>query len=86
MATHGRPDLLTAVSFLITQVKWPNEGDYKKIKKNSSYLNATKGLNLILKANLPFQLHCYVDASYAVHVDGKGRTGNVVTLGTGALK
>ena len=46
----------------------------------------TKDLNLILKANLLFQLHCYVDASYAVHIDGKGRVGNVVTLGTGALK
>jgi len=33
---------------------------------------------------LPLKLHCYVDASYAVHVNGKGRTGNVVTfLGTG---
>jgi hypothetical protein len=43
-------------------------------------------MKLILKANIPFKLHCYVDASYAVHVDGKGRTGNVVTLGTGAFK
>jgi len=41
---------------------------------------------LILKTDTPFKLYCYVDASYAVHVDGKGRTGNVVTLGTGALK
>jgi len=35
---------------------------------------------------MPFKLHCYVDALYAVHVDGKGCTGNVVTLGTGAFK
>ena len=35
---------------------------------------------------MQLKLHCYVDASYAVHVDGKGRTGNVVTLGTGACK
>ena len=41
---------------------------------------------MILKADTPFKLYCYVDASYAVHVDGKGRTGNVVTLGRGALK
>jgi len=74
---HGRPDLLTAVSFSTTRVNFPNEADYKKLKSFSSYLNAN---NLILKANLPFQLHCYVDASYAVHVDGKRRTGNVVTL------
>ena len=76
MAKHGRPDLLTTVSFLTTRVNRPNEGDYKKLKRL-----ATKDLHLILKANLPFQLHCYVDALYALHVDGKGRTGNVVTLG-----
>ena len=35
---------------------------------------------------MPFKLHGYVDASYAVHVDGKGRTGNVMTLGTGVFK
>jgi hypothetical protein len=60
------------------------------LKRLSSYLNATKDFKLILKANLPFQIHCYVDASYAEHVVGKGRTkgytGNVVTLGTGDLK
>jgi hypothetical protein len=86
MAKRGRPDILTAVSFLTTRVNSPNKGDYKKLKRLSSYLNGTKEMKLILKANIPFKLHCYVDASYAVHVDGKGRTGNVVTLGTGAFK
>ena len=38
------------------------------------------------KCKIVFKLFWYVDASYAVHVDGKGRTGNVVTLGTGACK
>ena len=80
MAKRGRPDLLTAVSFLTTRINCPNQGDNKKLKRLSSYLNATKDLILILKANLPFQLYCYVDASYAVHVDGEGRTCNVVTL------
>jgi hypothetical protein len=51
-----------------------------------SYLNATKNLKLTLKALSPFRLHCYIDASYAVHQDGKGRTGNLVTLGRGSLK
>jgi hypothetical protein len=86
MAKRGRPDILTAVSFLTTRVNCPNVGDYKKMKRLGSYLNSTKDLKLILKAPIPFKIHCYVDASYAVHVDGKGRTGNVVTLGTGAFK
>ena len=55
-------------------------GDYKKIKRLKSSLNCTKDLKLTLRANLLLKLHCHVDASYAVHVDGKGRTGNVGTL------
>jgi hypothetical protein len=86
MAKRGRPDILTAVSFLTTRVKCPNIGDYKKLKRLGSYLNCTKDLKLVLKANQPYTLHCFVDASYATHVDGKGRTGNVVTLGRGAFK
>ena len=86
MAKRGRPDILTAVSFLTTRVNCPNTGDYKKLKRLSSYLNITKELKLILRADVPYKLHCYTDASYAVHVDGKGRTGNVVSLGTGAFK
>jgi hypothetical protein len=40
---------------------------------------------LSLKANYPFTLHFYVDASYAVHLDGKGRTGSVMTMGKGSI-
>jgi len=86
MAKRCRPDILTAVSFLTTRVKCPNTGDYKKLKRLGSYLNSTKELKLTLRANVPYKLHCYVDASYAVHADCKGRTGNVVSLGTGAFK
>jgi hypothetical protein len=88
MAKRGRPDILTAVSFSTTRVKSPNMGDYKKLKRLGSYLNGTKDLKLYiyLKANKPYNLYCYVDASYALHDDGKGRTGNVVTLGKGVFK
>jgi len=72
MTKRGRPDLL---SFLTTLVNCPTGGKlYKKLKIISLHLNATKNLILILKAILPFQLHSYVDALYAAHVDSKGRT------------
>ena len=85
VAKRGRLDMLTAA----TRVNCPNMGDYKKLIKLmriGSYINNIKDLNLTLRANFPLKLHCYVDALYAVHVDGKSRTGNVVTLGTGAFK
>ena len=56
------------------------------MKRFGSYLNGINDLKLLLKANKPYTLYCYVDASYALHDDGKGRTGNVVTLGKGAFK
>jgi hypothetical protein len=86
MAKRARPDILLAVSFLTTRVQKPDVDDLKKLKRIGSYLNTTKELKLTLRANNPLKLHCYIDASYAVHIDGKGRTGNVVTLGRGSVK
>ena len=77
MTKRGRPDILTAVSFLTTRVKSPNMGDYKKLKRLGSYLNGTKYLTLCLEANKPYTLCFYIDASYALYDDGKGRIGNI---------
>jgi len=86
MAKRARPDILLPVSFLTTRVHKPDINDLKKLRRIGSYLNTTKELKLTLRVNNPLKLHCYIDASYAVHIDGKGRTGNVVTLGRGSVK
>ena len=53
MAKRGRPDILTAVSFLTTRVNCPNMGDYEILMRIGSYI---KDLNLTLRANFPLKL------------------------------
>ena len=39
-----------------------------------------------MSVNLPVVLHCYVNASYSVHLDGKSHSGGYTTLGRGAVR
>jgi len=48
MATRARRDIQTAVAFLTTRVKSPDEDDWGKLKCMSNYLNGTKYLKLRL--------------------------------------
>jgi hypothetical protein len=85
MAKRGRPDLLTAISFLSTRVqKSTIEDMMKKLKRLGSYLNSTKDIKLRLSADSNLSIRSYVDASYGVHIDGKSHTGGTDTLGKGS--
>jgi hypothetical protein len=87
LATHVRPDILVAVSFLSTRVQEPTEQDAKKLIRLLRYLNHTKDLGLILGGDSEgnFHLAAYVDASFGVHADGKSHTGMFITLGRGII-
>ena len=85
MACRARRDIQTAVAFLTTRVKQPDEDDWMKLRRALKYLKGTIGLRLKLTVkDLGTILH-YVDASYAVHPDCKGHTGYMMTLGEGAV-
>ena len=48
------------------------------------YIRDTKELGIVLKPNDGIlQIHCSVDASFAVHADAKSHTGVVLSLGAG---
>ena len=82
---RGRGDLMTAISFLSTRVKEPDEDDWKKLVRLLKYVNATLDLKLTLSANGTNVLKWWVDGSYAVHHDFKGHTGGTFTMGQGAI-
>ena len=44
------------------------------------YINATRELSLVFKVE-ELEIFAYVDASYAVHGDGKSHTGAIISLG-----
>ena len=48
MATRARQDIQTAVAFLTTRVKSPDEDDWGKLKRVLKYLNGTRYLKLRL--------------------------------------
>ncbi len=85
LCKHGRPDIQTAVAFLMTQVKEPDTDDWKKLLRLMAYLRGTKNLILTLEADDMKIMKWYIDASYAVHKDMKGHTGGGMTMGKGSV-
>lgn len=81
VSKHGRPDILTAVAFLTTRVTRPSEEDERKLIRVLNYLNCHPDLVMRFSGCPGSFIRAYVDASYAVHIDGKSHSGVVVTVG-----
>jgi hypothetical protein len=84
-ALRARPDLLTALSFLTSRVKSPDEDDYKKLIRMLSYLKNTINLPLVLSADGSHVIKWWADASFAVRGDLKSQTGASMSLGKGGV-
>ena len=67
MCARARPDIRTAVSFLCTRYKEPDEDDWGKLKQVLKYLYSTMHMKLSLLVDNLQTLTWWVDASYAVH-------------------
>ena len=75
LSKRARPDLQTAVAFLCTRVKGPDEDKYKKLHRVMKYLRGSKEFTLALEADNLHILKWWVDASFAVHDDMRSHTG-----------
>jgi hypothetical protein len=87
VTTRYRHDIRTAIAFLCTRVKHPDEDDWGKLKRLLKYIRGTLYLVLTIQASnlkLGF-IQWYVDAAFAVHEDFKSHTGAGMTLGKGIL-
>ena len=87
LAKRVRTDLLVAVSYFTTRVQCPNESDGAKLDRTINYLADTASDHITLSPpqDDPQTVVAYVDASYSAHVDGKGHTGCIITLGGGPI-
>ena len=83
--TRAHQDIQTAVAFLTTCVKSPDDEDWGKLKRVIKYLNGTTNLKLKLLADNLRIIRWFVDASYAIHDNCKGHTGSMMTMGSGAI-
>ena len=85
LSQHGRPDIRTAISFLCSRLKCPDEDDYKKLTRLIRYLRHTLYICLVLGRDDTGVVRWWIDASYAVHPDMRGHTGATMSLGNGLV-
>jgi hypothetical protein len=82
-AKRGRPDLLTACSFLTTRPNCATRQDMDKLGRMLRYINSTRTLSLTLSADdFSFAL-CYTDSSFGVHPEMRSHSGSCITIGRG---
>jgi len=73
LCRRTQQDIQTAVAFLCTRVKEPDEDNYKKLARVIQYLRGTMTMTLTIEpTNSPLW---WVDSSYAVHLDMKSHMG-----------
>jgi hypothetical protein len=85
LCKRARPDTQTAVAFMSTRVKTPDQDDYKKLARTMRYLRSTVDLPLTLEADDLTTIKWWVDGAFAVHPDMKSHTGGTMTLGQGSV-
>ena len=85
VASRGRPDLLTFISFMTKRVLHPTQEDGRKLLRALHYLAHTSKLGLTLGYIGKPTISVYIDASFGVHQDRKSHTGVFTTLGRGAV-
>ena len=85
LSSRSRRDIQTAVAFLTTRVKGPDEDDWGKLKRVLRYLKGTKHMKLTLSIDNMNVIKWWIDASDRTHMDCKGHTGGMMSLGKGAI-
>ena len=71
LCCRARQDMQTAVAFLTTRVKEPDEDDWGKLKRVMKYLNGTRRMKLKLTINDLSIVKWYIYGSFNVHPDAK---------------
>ena len=85
LSQRGRPNIRTAISFLCSCLKCPDEDDNKKLTRLIQYLRHTLHICLVLGKDDTDVVHWWIDASSAVHPDMRGHTGATMSLGNGSV-
>ena len=82
---RARPDIETAISFLMRRVSKSNVDDWKKLSRVVGWLKRTKNDVCVIGADSLSKLFTWIDAAYAVHDNMRGHTGGVISMGYGII-
>ena len=83
--TKTRPDIKFMVIALSTRMEKPKEYDKMCLNQIIGYLKGTIDFGLTLKPN-GFQIQGESDASFGVHIDGRGHTGGICMIGNSLFR
>ena len=85
LTMRARPDIKLTVAFLCTRVKEPTTYDWFKLTRMMEYLKKTVNDCLTIRLDNLSRTVFSIDASYAVHPDGRSHTGMTMNMGKGAI-
>ena len=80
-----RPDIETAISFLMRRVSKSDVDDWWKLKRVLAYLKNTIDDVRVVGATSLTEILSWIDASFAVHSDMKSHTGGCTSMGIGLV-
>jgi hypothetical protein len=84
IARLTRPDILLPVTYLTSRSHMATEVEMKHVQRIVNYLAKTQNIGINLHCeSLAITISC--DASFALHSDGKGHTGFILSLGESYL-
>ena len=83
---RSRPNIETAVAFLMTRVLKSDVDDWKKSKRLMTWLRKTRADIRLIGAKSVDELYVWVDAAFGVHNDMKSQTGGVMSFGHGMVQ
>lgn len=78
---RGRPDIQTAIAFLCTRVKNPEQDNYKKLTGIIKYIGRILFLQLTMEASHLVQNHWFIDGKFVMHYDMKSDSRSFMTFG-----
>ena len=81
LATHTRPDILYATTYLARHSQSPTEYHFSLITKLLEYVATTKDIGLRFHSGEGIVLYASSDASYACHPDHKSHSGITLHIG-----
>ena len=86
LCKRARPDVQLPVLFMCTRVREPTVIDKRKLDRILGYLSKTlHRRRRICSVVGALKLHCYIDASFATHPNGKGHMGVVIMWGNTSI-
>ena len=81
---RGRPDIETAVSFLMKRVSKSDIDDWMKLRRLIGFIQRTIDEIRVIGATSLTEIMTFVDSAYAVHENMRSHTGGLVSFGIGA--